>query len=122
MPGGDRTGPLGLGPRTGRAAGFCSGYIFPGYMSPVPRFRRGFVRGLGRGFGRGYWHQGRGFWWYNNINPYIRQQDYNIGLSQQPTKEEEKVYFENMVKELEDEIKYIKSRIQDLSKEKKESP
>ena len=40
MPGGDATGPLGLGPMTGRAAGYCAGYPVPGYMNPV----------LGRGF------------------------------------------------------------------------
>ena len=33
MPGGDRTGPLGLGPRTGRGLGYCSGYNRPGFMS-----------------------------------------------------------------------------------------
>jgi len=26
MPGGDRTGPMGMGPMTGRAAGYCGGY------------------------------------------------------------------------------------------------
>lgn len=51
MPAGDRTGPLGAGPRTGRAWGFCSGYAQPGYMTPVPGM--GFGRGLGRGYGRG---------------------------------------------------------------------
>ncbi len=30
MPGGDRTGPGGFGPRRGRAAGFCAGYDAPG--------------------------------------------------------------------------------------------
>jgi len=35
MPGGDRTGPAGMGPMTGRAAGFCAGYPMPGYMNPV---------------------------------------------------------------------------------------
>jgi len=49
MPGGDRTGPLGMGPMTGRAAGFCAGYPVPGYMNPVPG--RGFFGG-GRGGGR----------------------------------------------------------------------
>ncbi len=33
MPGGDRTGPWGEGPRTGRKAGFCSGYKMPGFMN-----------------------------------------------------------------------------------------
>ncbi len=46
MPGGDRTGPLGMGPMTGRAAGYCAGYDMPGYMNPMA--------------GRGYWGWGRG--------------------------------------------------------------
>ena len=83
MPFGDGTGPAGLGPMTGRAAG----YPVPGYMNPAvgragfygagalavgpygagygmpyggrvnPWLRRGF--GFGRGFGRG-WGRGRG--------------------------------------------------------------
>jgi hypothetical protein len=34
MPGGDRTGPMGVGPMTGRGAGFCAGYGVPGYTNP----------------------------------------------------------------------------------------
>jgi len=33
MPFGDGTGPVGMGPMTGRAAGFCAGYPVPGYMN-----------------------------------------------------------------------------------------
>jgi hypothetical protein len=51
MPGGDRTGPYGDGPMTGRGLGYCADYSFPGYMVPAPRFGRG--RGMGRGQGRG---------------------------------------------------------------------
>ncbi len=39
MPRGDRTGPAGLGPMTGRAAGFCIGYPVPGFMNPVGAMR-----------------------------------------------------------------------------------
>ena len=35
MPFGDGMGPAGLGPMTGRAAGFCAGFPVPGYMNPV---------------------------------------------------------------------------------------
>ena len=56
MPGGDRTGPAGLGPMSGRAAGYCAGYPFPGYMNPIPG------RGFGFGFGRG--GRGRRNWFY----------------------------------------------------------
>jgi len=55
MPGGDRTGPMGMGPMTGRAAGYCSGSGMSGYTNPVPG------RGFGMGFGRGYGACGRGF-------------------------------------------------------------
>ena len=51
MPGGDGTGPGGMGPMTGRAAGYCAGYPVPGLMNPVGG--RGFGFGRGRGFGRG---------------------------------------------------------------------
>ena len=52
MPGGDRTGPMGMGPMTGRAAGYCAGYPVPGYMNPVGG--RGLGLGWGRGWGRGW--------------------------------------------------------------------
>jgi len=34
MPFGDGTGPAGMGPMTGRGAGFCAGYPMPGRMNP----------------------------------------------------------------------------------------
>ena len=59
MPRGDGTGPAGMGPMTGRAAGYCAGYPVPGYMNPVGG--RGYWgRGRGGGWGRGF---GRGFGW-----------------------------------------------------------
>ena len=42
MPGGDRTGPGGAGPMTGRAAGYCAGYAAaPGYANPIRGYGRG---------------------------------------------------------------------------------
>jgi hypothetical protein len=59
MPRGDRTGPMGAGPMTGRAAGYCAGYDMPGYAGPgyAGPMPRGF--GLGRGGGWGWRH------WYD---------------------------------------------------------
>ncbi len=54
MPGGDRTGPMGMGSMTGRGAGYCAGSPAPGFMN------RGF--GGGGGFGRG---RGGGQGWRN---------------------------------------------------------
>jgi hypothetical protein len=53
MPGGDGTGPVGMGPMTGRAAGYCAGYPIPGHMNPVGG-RGVWGWGRGRGGGRGW--------------------------------------------------------------------
>ena len=119
MPGGDRTGPLGRGPMTGRALGYCTGYSVPGYANPG--LGRGFGRGWGRGFGRGFWGRGRGFWWRGYGDPYYLPQP-SIGVYPQPSKDEEKAYLGDMVKGLEEELKAIRERLQELSKEKKEAP
>ncbi len=70
MPGGDRTGPWGMGPRTGRGAGFCSGYRTPGFMNRAifpPFGGRWFGAWFGggrRGRGRSRsGRMGRGFRW-----------------------------------------------------------
>lgn len=60
MPAGDGTGPMGMGPWTGRGVGYCGGYDAPGWTSPGPG-RRFYGRG-GRGFyGRGGYGGGQGF-------------------------------------------------------------
>ncbi|NOZ20162.1 MAG: DUF5320 domain-containing protein [Planctomycetes bacterium] len=61
MPGGDGTGPRGMGPMTGRAAGYCAGYPVPGFMNPVGgRLGMGFGRGVGGGRGRRNWFYATG--------------------------------------------------------------
>jgi hypothetical protein len=49
MPGGDRTGPMGAGPRSGRGMGYCGGFNQPGFANYIPGFRNGF------GFGGRRW-------------------------------------------------------------------
>lgn len=61
MPGGDRTGPMGMGPMTGRAAGYCAGFSVPGYTNPLTGRGFGWNRGPGWGRGRGM-GLGRGRW------------------------------------------------------------
>ena len=112
MPGGDGTGPLGRGPMTGRGFGFCAGYSNPGYANS--KIGRGFDRCWGRVFRRGYWGRGRGFW----NRRFYQSPDY----PPLQNREEEKIYLENMVKGLEEEISSIHERINELSKgEKKNS-
>ncbi len=62
MPRGDRSGPSGEGPKTGRGMGYCSGNEHPGNMITQSnwgggrriRGGQGFGRGAGFGFRHGY--------------------------------------------------------------------
>ncbi|MBN2473099.1 MAG: DUF5320 domain-containing protein [Pirellulales bacterium] len=60
MPGGDRTGPMGMGPMTGRAAGYCAGSPVPGFLN-APGGQAFGGRGMG---GRGMGGRGRRNWYY----------------------------------------------------------
>ena len=75
MPRGDGTGPAGLGPMTGRAAGFCAGFPVPGYMNPVgsragfygaavPRLGPYRISAYGYGPGYGVAYPGYGNLWF----------------------------------------------------------
>ncbi|HEY41069.1 MAG TPA: DUF5320 domain-containing protein [Dehalococcoidia bacterium] len=74
MPFGDRTGPRGTGPMTGRGAGYCGGFGRPGYTNPTPGSGwfgfgwRGWGSGRGRGFGRGRVFGWR--WYAPRYNPW----------------------------------------------------
>lgn len=116
MPSGDRTGPEGRGPRTGRSLGYCAGYDSPGFTKGTQR-GRGFGRGWGRG--RGFWGRGRGFW-HRDYYPdrYYEPAPFQAyeQISPEQAKKEEKSYLESMVKSLEEELKAIKERLSELSK------
>jgi hypothetical protein len=123
MPGGNRTGPRGAGPMTGRAAGYCAGYPVPGYTNPGRGYGRGFGRGWGRGYGRG-WGRGFGRGWYAHPPPVIFQPAYPQvypPVTQQQSTQQEVASLENYQKELvaenadiEKEMKDIKVRIEEL--------
>ena len=55
MPRGDRSGPSGEGPNTGRGMGYCTGNTHPDYMNSLSGRGGGYGRGFhgGPGFGRG---------------------------------------------------------------------
>ena len=120
MPWGDRTGPRGFGPMTGRGAGYCAGNSGPGYMNPGIGFGRGFGFGRGRGMSRGF---GRGFGFgrgnyqepYPADTPYQPAPYYGVPYKQ-PSKEEEQIYLKDVVKSLEDELKAVRERLAELSK------
>jgi len=124
MPRGDRTGPWGLGPMTGRAAGYCAGYPVPGYMNPISGYGRGwgrgFGRGRGRGFGRGF---GRGWYWYPPHYPYVYPPPIQYAYppatpTQSP--EQEVGALENYKKELETERADLEQEMNEIENRLKE--
>ena len=105
MPGGDGTGPQGLGPRTGRAAGYCAQYPVPGYANP--NLGRGFYRGGGRGRRNLYYATGLTGWQRGAYS-------YPPPVVQAIPKEQEVVELKNEAEYLENELKEIKKRIQEI--------
>jgi hypothetical protein len=122
MPRGDRTGPVGYGPMTGRGAGFCAGSPVPGYFSPMGR---GF-RGRGRGFG--YYGSGRGFrhQFYAADMPLWARDAYNFqpvpGYYEKYSQESEVKALSQEAKLLKQELKAIEDRLEQLKKAEKEDP
>ena len=119
---GDKTGPDGAGPMTGRAAGYCAGYSVPGYSNPTIGYGRGRGRGHGRGLGRGW---GRGFVRGRFAYPQtVVQPNYPQAIQQvaQPqTPEQEIAILENYQKDLEaeksdieQEMGGVKARIEEV--------
>ncbi len=128
MPGGDRTGPGGMGSMTGRAAGYCAGYSVPGYANPVGGrmgFGGGGGFGRGRGWGRGF-GRGRGFGFggtaYGYGVPY-NPVAYGGGYpyAQEVTPQQETDMLKDQAKAMQDELKAINERISELASAAKKS-
>ena len=131
MPRGDGTGPAGMGPMTGRAAGFCAGYPAPGYINPVGGRRYG---GRGRGFRGGGFGRGRGFgWagagygmpaWGGGVSPYVYGGAVNPyaygGAPSAPAiaPQQELDGLKGQAEYLEDSLDGIKKRIEELESQK----
>ena len=134
MPGGDRTGPAGMGPMTGRGAGFCAGYPVPGYMNPVGG--RGFGGyggwGRGRGGGGGGWGRrnqfyatgltgwqraGMGYPAYGPVAP--NATPYGVPFAPAMTKEQELDTLKGQAQYFEEALEDIKKRIEELQAQPK---
>ena len=117
MPRGDGTGPMGSGPMTGRAAGFCAGYATPGYMNPVGGRGFGFGLGRGRGFGRGWGRGfGRGFGpvGFGGYAPAAGVAPYSVNPGAQWTRQQELEMLKNQAEGTRSALEEIQKRIEEL--------
>ncbi len=109
MPGGDGTGPMGMGPMTGRGAGFCAGFGVPGFVSRGPG--TGFGRGRGGGFGR------RNMFYTTGLTG---RQRAAMGASEPsataaaPTATAEKQFLETQVGAMQSQLDEVKRRLAEL--------
>ncbi len=131
MPRGDGTGPGGMGPMTGRAAGYCAGYNVPGYMNPYggryPGAGRGFFGGFGRGRRNRYYAAGQPGWaGYNMGLPAwggaAGYPEYGApGYGQEVSPEQEVDLLKGQADFLKQQLDDIQARMGDLEKEKKQA-
>jgi hypothetical protein len=118
MPYGDGTGPAGMGPMTGRAAGYCAGYSTPGFQNRYPGgawYGRGGGRGAGRGWRNWYYATGLPGWARSGMG-YPASFGGPAGIPSAPelTPEREATILKNQAKLMEEEISSINDRIREL--------
>jgi len=116
MPRGDGTGPMGLGPMTGRAAGYCAGYPEAGYVNPYGRraFGRGFF-GRGGGRGRRNWYYATGLTgWQRAARGYPAWGTGVYPHGPELTPKQEADMLKEQVKGMQDEIAAINEHIKEL--------
>ncbi len=111
MPQGDRTGPMGQGPGTGRTLGFCAGYDTPGYA-------KGFGGGMGRGFGFGRGRgRGMGYGRGRNFGSSFTGFAQSFPMTQTISKDDEIKLLKSQAESLKRSQKDIEKRLSELEKE-----
>ena len=107
MPRGDKSGPNGQGPMTGRAQGLCVGNDRPGFMEgrSGQGLGRGFRGGQNGGIGRGMRRRQH----MQAFSPYAEDLP--------PTKEEERNYLGRQAERLKRSLSEVEKRLKDLGEE-----
>ncbi len=122
MPWGDGTGPRGLGPMTGRGAGYCAGYGMPGYMNPYGG--RYWGRGGGFGFGRGGGWGYRNMYYLTGLPGWARYgyatPFYGTSVDPDTVKNNERNFLKNEAEFLRNSLSSIEKRLADLEGENAE--
>lgn len=120
MPRGNGTGPSGMGPMTGRGAGFCAGYDVPGYTNAAAGGRGGFGRagaGAGRGFRNQYYATGL-TGWQRGGGGFAAYQAPPVYPVYQPSPEQELNALKSQAKMMEEDLSRAKEMISELESQK----
>ncbi len=112
MPKGNGMGPTGMGPRSGRAAGYCAGYGTPGFQNPAHG------RGGAGGAWLGFFGLGRGrqkMFYATGLTGWQRSGAAFGGATLGP--EQELALLRNRAKSLEEGLQQARERIAELEKQ-----
>ena len=122
MPRGDHSGPLGEGPMSGRALGYCAGYDRPGFANgPGYGMGRGFGWGNGWGRGaRGFGYGGRGMAWGRGwgYGPRGYYEGYGPYGAAPLSRENRKEILQNEAKAMEERLRFLKQEMDAIDEEK----
>ncbi|HPF86570.1 MAG TPA: DUF5320 domain-containing protein [Candidatus Limiplasma sp.] len=98
---------MGMGPKTGRGLGYCSGFAVPGYANPAG-MGAGFGGGRGCGMGRG-----RGYRRMYNATGLPAWARYGAAAADAPAFDE-KAVLRSQAEALEAQLKQVNQRLTDL--------
>jgi hypothetical protein len=105
MPRGDGTGPMGMGPMTGRGAGYCNGSTAPGFANAGAGF------GCGRGNRRMFYATGMPGW---------TRFGGTRGFQAGPNVLDEKEFLSRQAQALEQELALVKKQLSSFDSKKDE--
>lgn len=104
MPRGDKTGPAGNGPMTGRRLGNCVGNDWPGHGNVQGTFGNNYGRGLGRGNRRG---GGMGYGYRQGYGRFLDEGVQNVS---------NETLLENEARILKEQLASIEKQLSELKK------
>jgi hypothetical protein len=109
MPRGDGTGPTGLGPMTGRGAGFCAGYAAPGFTNTT-------LGCCGRGWGNGRGLRRMNQVYGNTGYPGVTLPFADVPELERAATEREVSWLSKRVEVMEQALQNAKERLENLTK------
>ena len=115
MPRGNRRGPEGMGPMSGRGAGYCAGYDMPGCANPM-MYRGGYGRrAWDRPGGHGMYRGGGHFGW-------MRDAAYVVPFPPEMSAEEKLGRLKTREDWLKEQLEEVRGDMEKLQKDPEDQP
>ena len=113
MPRGDGKGPMGMGPMSGRAAGYCARFDMLGFANRALGRSRGWGAGRTCGLSAGGGHGWRHMFWVTGLPRWLRPGSY-YGLHPDIDPSFEKRALKNQAEALQSQLDLLKKRLGEI--------